>query len=323
MNTNRGRERGRQSIGLGVILLIAGVGWSPGFAGESVSDVRRDSLSQQAFEQILPILQELKPNDSLLSLEPHRKAYREVAYKGRGPIVVMPGWISSLSGHAPGGLSMLGRVTGRSGASLFGAHLFGYLLQERILVPKFLVLTEATLISEAEYSRLETEKTQGIGFVLEPGGTNKLLFRDLHARGTRALSWVDESKGGPVTLEPLRVEDARELFFSQQTFQEMEGRLRSLTPGTDFWDVLASLGTFVTTADFGDHHTLSIKAFVDSEQFPTQLLTRESGVYSIWPFGYEKKKRVMPQLVLVFKNDTLLRVSPFTGKWSVNEYAGE
>jgi hypothetical protein len=323
MNTNRGRERGRQSTGLGAILLIAGVGWSLGFAGESLSGVRSDALSQQAFEKLLPILQELKPNDSLLSLEPYRKAYRDVPDTGRAPIVLMPGWISALSGDRLGGLSMLGGVTGRSGARLFGTHVFGYLLQERVLVPKFLVLTEATLISEAEYSRLHTEGTKGIGIVLAPGSKNKLLFRDLHVSGTRALSWVDESKGGPVTLEPARVEDAREWLFSQQSFQEMEDRLRSLTPGTDFWDVLARLGTFVTTADFGDHHTFSIKGYVASEQFPTQYLTRESGVYSIWPFGYDKKKRVMPQLVLVFKNDTLLRVSPITGKWSVIEYAGE
>jgi hypothetical protein len=40
-----------------------------------------------------------------------------------------------------------------------------------------MVLTEATLISEEEFSRLWAEGSKGIGNVVEPGGKNRLSFR--------------------------------------------------------------------------------------------------------------------------------------------------
>jgi len=308
---------------LGAILLMAGTGWSLGFSGESPSGVRREAVSQHAFETILPVLQELKPDDSLLSIEAHLKVYREQPDTGRVPIVVIPGWISSLSGGAIGGVNLIGGVTGRSGDRIFGTHVFGYVRQEMIVVPRFLVLTEATVIGETEYSRLRAERTKGAGVAVEPGGHGMLCFRDLHIRETRALSFVDELEDASVTLKPAEAGEVLEWFFSERSFQEIEQKLRSLAPGTSFWDVLAGLGTRITTGDFGHNHTLQIRGYVSSDRFPTQFLTRETGVYSIWPFGYVKKKRERPQLVLVFKNNQLLCVSPFTGNWNISDYVVE
>ena len=294
-------------------------------AAQSPSDVRRAALSRQAFETILPVLQELKPNDSLLSIQAHQVDYYERRDTGRVPFVVMPGWISTLSGGVIGGASLLGNVTGRSGDKLFGTHVFGYVRQEGIVIPRFLVFTEATLISETEYSRLEAEGTEGAGVAFEPGSHGMLHFRGLHVRETRALSSsADKLEDGSATLESARKGSVREWFFSERSFQEIEEKLRSLAPGTSFWEVFfAKLGAMVTIGDFDGDHTWQIRGYVSSERFPTQFLTRESGVYSIWPFGYAKGKQVMPRLVLVFKNDQLLRVSPFTGKWKVSEYVAE
>jgi hypothetical protein len=125
MSTKLKRKRDRLFAGAGAILLISAAGSSLGIAGESITDLRRDALTQQAFEKVLPVLQALKPNDSLLSLEPFQKVYRDVSDTGRAPIVLMPGWISALSGGRIGGLYLLGEVTGRSGARLFGTHVFG------------------------------------------------------------------------------------------------------------------------------------------------------------------------------------------------------
>jgi hypothetical protein len=287
----------------------------------STSDVYRDALSRQSFETFLPVLRALKPNDNLSSIEAHRTLY-STQRKDDFPIIVMPGWIGSLSGGSLGGFFLLGGVSERGGDRLSGTHVFGYVRQEGIVIPRFLVLTEATVISATEYSRLTPDEMKSAGMAKEPGSRKPLHFRDLHVRETRALSFIDELEDASVKLKPTTASDFHDWLLSEQSFHEIEEKLRALAPGTSFWDVFARLDARIMAPDFTEH-TWLIRGYLASDKFPPQFLGQENGVYSIWPFGYTKKKREMPQLVLVFKNDHLLRVTPFKGNWKMNEYIAE
>lgn len=88
----------------------------------------------------------------------------------------------------------------------------------------------------------------------------------------------------------------------------------------DFWTVLSKLDGLILTTDQGNTHSFLIKGFTYSEDLPVVHHMTDEAVYRILPFGYLRKKRMVPKLIVVFKNGRLQRVVPFTGERNLRKY---
>ena len=273
-------------------------------------------MSRATYEKFLPRLQQLETGDDLAILERARRVDpRELAVSGRPVLaraerVVIPAWISSMSGGAVGGLSLFGQRIGRSGDRIDGSHVFGYVEGDR-LVPRYQVVTRARLIERTEYERLLQRSGPGIGKLA--AGPIPLYFRDLQVAHTRALAFPEPEPGPEGRAVQTVVEGGLASFYSEQRFRNVEPLLRGLPEGIDLFGMLLALDARFVTRDGGESHSLLAPGFLNYRSVRTRTVESSDGVYKLRPFGYVQGEREIVRWLAIFKNDRLEKVVPHTG----------
>ena len=214
---------------------------------DPVSEIRKEQMSEQVFQSVLPELQKLAPGDDLSSINNMLEAGWITSKNGkRSPIVYMPGWINSMSGGAFGGLFAIGGMFAKSGQLINGRHVFGYVWGDNNLVPQFEIITQATMIDKIEYDKLRDRKTNGIGRVSSVSG--QVYFKDLHVLEARALPFrgISDVEGQAARIEPVKKNELPP-FYTEQAFRDAEEILLRLNQGTDLWEMLEELGALFMT----------------------------------------------------------------------------
>lgn len=309
-------------IALALLTVACGCAQLP--PSDPVAQLRQGEMSWSALQSILPDLRKLAPGDDLSSLENWRRSYwLESADGRRSPFVIMPGWVSSLSGRAHGGLfSMFGQLFAQSGRTINGRHVFGYVWGDLNLVPQFLIITQATTIDRAEYEELNALETRGIG--LFPGTSKTVYFRDLRVVETRPLPFhgphdreVEEFQREPAE-GGLAVAG-----FTEEAFRKTEKRLLQIAEGTDLWGVFSELGALFITVDYGENYSLLMDGFLNRGGVRTRSISTDHAIYRLRPFGYVEGDREITKLIAVFKNGRLEKVVPHSGLEDWRGYISE
>jgi len=275
---------------------------------EQMAIWREAAVSERTWTRAKPHLEALSPGDELGIFQASRRIYAQGRGKAARPIVVMPSWITSLSGGSAGGLSMLGQLIGRRGDRIRGSHVFGTVTGGRIQ-PRFQVFTQAVLIERSEFEELLANRTPGIGQLPRPEGV--LFFRDLVVVATRPLTWPE----APAELP----EDAVLHFQSEAAFRSIEPVLDALPGGTDLMSLLSQLGAIFVTDDFGESHSLLAPGFLHTREVRTQTAEGASGIFKLRPFGWLGEDEVVIDRIAIFLNDRLLQVAPHRG---LNDWLG-
>ena len=269
---------------------------------EQMAIWREAAVSERTWTRAKPHLEALAPGDELGIFQASRRIYLQGRGKAARPIVVIPSWITSLSGGSAGGLSMLGRLIGRQGDRIRGYHVFGIVTRGRIQ-PRFQVFTEAVLVERAEFEALLANRAPGIGQLPRPEGG--LFFRDLMVVATRPLTWPD----APAELP----EDVLSRFHSEAAFRAIEPVLDALPDGTDLMSLLEGLGAIFVTDDFGENHSLLVPGFLQTREVRTQTAVGPAGIFKLRPFGWQGDGGVVIDRIAIFLNDRLLQVVPHRG----------
>ena len=267
-------------------------------------------MSQATYEKLLPRLKELQTGDDLAVFERIRRVVWVEQAGADWPVVVIPSWISSMSGGAAGGLSMLGQRIARSDTRIHGSHVFGYVVGDRI-VPRYQIVTRASLIGRVEYDRLLGESEPGIGKLMS--GPVSLYFRDLQVARTRALEFSGTDPGAGKWAVRTQVEGGLASFYSEQRFWEMEPLIRDLPEGIDLLGMLLVLDARFVTNDYGESHSLLAPGFLNYREVRTRSIESSEGVYKLRPFGYVQGEREVVEWIAIFKNDRLEKVVPHSG----------
>ena len=285
----------------GILVGIA-IGCAAPTPEEQMAIWRQAAVSERTWTRAEPYLEALAPGDELGIFQASRQIYVRGRGKAARPVVVIPSWITSLSGGSAGGLSMLGQLIGRRGDRIRGSHVFGSVTRDRIR-PRFQVFTEAVLVERAEFEALLANRTSGIGQLPRPEGV--LFFRDLMVVATRPLVWPE----APAELP----EDALSRFHSEAAFRAIEPLLDALPDGTDLMSLLARLGAIFVTDDFGESHNLLAPGFLHTREVRTQTAIGPAGIFKLRPFGWLGDDDVVIDRIAIFLNDRLLQVVPHRG----------
>lgn len=297
---------------LGTVLVVS----SLGCASLSPESRRERSVSEETFTRVLPYLEDLAPGDSLRLFERARVVQMRRTRAGERPLVLIPAWISSLSGGAAGGLSMLGQLIGRRGAALYGSHVFGFVAGDRI-VPRFQVMTRASLVDAEAFRALSEQRTPDIGVL--PRRSGVLYFRDLHVVGTRTLDFPAPT--GPGSVAPVPASAAA--FYSEASYREIAPLLDVVPEGTDLLSLLWILDASFVTHDFGETHSLFAPGFLNYRAVRTRTVEEPDGLFKLRPFGWVEGEREVVKRIALFENDRLLRIVRHDGRADWGSYLEE
>ena len=285
-----------------------------------------ESTTLSAYQRNEQQVQALKQGDSI------DKKIKWEAYtlqnQGKSTyFVVADGWIGPLSGEYPGGIFGFGHVNARSGNTVFGEHVFGYLLYGTTLVPKYSVITQAELISPEEYMAfVKAKKTGTIGWFHNPGWNKSaqskkippvIHFKNATIRKVRDLAVGREDTTG-VTIEKAgSLNEVVRSYLTREKFQKAEKQLKSVKAGSTPWDVMQALNGKYITPNSGLDYLLLMDGFLMyKNEGPWQKMTPK-GHYVVWPFGYLNSEIEMPQIDLIFKNGKLHKLVKHAPKESI------
>lgn len=296
-------------------LALLGAACAPRTSSEKIAAWRGSAVSPRTWERVRPHLEALEPGDDLRLFEASRQVYRLGRRKRGRPVVVMPAWITSLSGGATGGASMLGQLVSRRGDRVYGSHVFGFVRGSRI-VPRYQLLTTATVIDAATFQKLEADRERGIGALHRPDGT--IHFRDLYVAGGRRLEFSDPGDAAPAEHDVAEPDAAA--FFSEASYRRASPVLDSLPVGTDLFSMLWLLGAEFVSSDFGESHSLRAPGFLNYKQIRTLTFEAADGIFKLRPFGWVEGDVEVVKRVAVFQNDRLRGVVPYTGFVDVVSY---
>jgi hypothetical protein len=270
-----------------------------------MADWRESAVSVGRWRVVEPYLEGLTPGDDFGLFIGARQVHERGGRKRRPPVVVIPSWISSLSGGATGGLSMFGQLVGRSGDTVTGSHVFGTVEDGRI-VPRHQVFTRAVVVSQDEFEGLGAIGTRGIGAIPRPAET--LFFRDLYVVGGRPLTFPEASASAPSSdLD------------SRGAYEIARPVLEALPEGTDLLGLLAALDASYLTSDFGESHSLQVRGFLHGGLTTTRSIESPDGIFKLRPFGWREDGVEHVDRIAVFENDRLVGVVPHRGltDWTV------
>jgi hypothetical protein len=276
------------------------------------------TLTRQSFERIDPIMKNIRPGQTMNSTG-LTWSVKEINSGGKlvGLVASADGWAGSLSGNIIGAFSKLGEPVALEKGLLYGQHIYGYIMDPSLFVPRYELQTVATVIDETEYEALKKSQTKGIGWTLKPGGSrDRIFFKELKVFQikelyTSAETFTHVQKGEAVS----RSEAA--LFFSKERYEKAADKIRILPPGLDTFSVIKSMnGLFV--AQFGGvSYILFMDGFLKYTGEYIISKTTSQGIYDIWPFGYVENGKEVPKMGLIFKNGVVQSVVPYSSKQQI------
>lgn len=291
-----------------------GITADPAAAQDPRQQLTMDSLTVAAYERVVPRLSELRAGDRITSkIELNLIPILERGKKTDAVVAVSDGWVGALSGGTLGAATGFGGFVGQTGDVLLGEHLFGYLFERGMLVPQYVVAMQATVISADEYKRRK-DKAKADGLVFARDKT-RLYFRDLSVVGIRKLKFMgpDKLEGGYRIGEPASARS----FVTIERFEEAEKKLKSLTPGTDFWDALFALNMSIATFDSG----VTFRAWL-ADGYLGQAWEKltPGGNFHVLRFGYLQDNNEVPKLALIFKNGRVHKLVPHGTQEELERY---
>lgn len=285
-----------------------------------------ESTSQPAYQRNEPQVKALQPGDSIN--EKITWDFYSIQNQGKSAgFAVADGWIGPLSGHYFGGVFGLGQVNARSGDTVFGEHVFGYLLYGTTLVPKYSVITKAELISFEEYQAfVKAKKTGTIGWFRTPGRKKgaqpkeipqTIHFKNATIQEVRTLAAVSEDIEDVTIGKAGSLTEVARSYLTQARFQKAEKQLKKIKAGSTPWDVIAALNGKYMTPDSGLYYPLLMDGFLMYEKVSPWRKMTAKGYYVVWPFGYLENETEMPQLDLIFKNGKMHKLVKHEPKESI------
>jgi hypothetical protein len=276
------------------------------------------TLTQQSFDRIEPVINKIRPGQTMDSTGLTWSVHEiRSGNKLVGLIAFADGWAGSLSGNTIGAYSKLGEPFALEKGLLYGQHIYGYVVEPALFVPRYVLQTVATVIDEKEYDTLGKSRTKGIGWTFVPGGgKEKIYFKDLKVFQIEELTRSGETLVGPhegATVSPSEAAS----FFSKARYERAADKVRSLTPGLDPFSVIRSLNGLFVAQFGGANYILFMDGFLKYTGEYLISKTTAQGIYAVWPFGYVENGREVPKLALIFKNGRVQKVVPYSSKQQI------
>jgi hypothetical protein len=276
------------------------------------------TLTRQSFERIEPVLRNIHPGQTMDSTG-LVWSVREIQSGNKlvGLIASADGWAGSLSGNIAGAFSKLGEPVGLGKKQLYGQHLYGYIIEPALFVPRYALQTISTVIDEKEFETLSKSRASGIGWIYAPGeGKKKIYFKDLKVFQVKELYKSEEASAGLQKGESVSPSEA-DSFFSKARYERVATKIGTLSPGLDIFSVIKSLnGSFVVQFG-GASHILFMDGFLKYTGENIISNTTPDGIYVVWPFGYVESGKEVPKMAIIFKNGLLQKVVPYSSKQAI------
>ena len=278
------------------------------------------TLTRQSFERIEPVLRNIHTGQTLDSTG-LAWPVREIKSGNKlvGLIASSDGWAGSLSGNVTGAFSKLGEPVGLKKDQLYGQHIYGYIVEPALFVPRYALQTISTVIDEKEYETLSKSQAEGIGWTFAPGGgKKKIYFKDLKVFQVKELYKSEEAPAGLQKGESVSPSEAAS-FFSKARYERTANKIGTLSPGLDIFSVIKSLnGSFVVQFG-GASHILFMDGFLKYTGENIISNTTSDGIYIVWPFGYVEGGKEVPKTAIIFKNGLIQKVVPYSSKQALME----
>lgn len=275
------------------------------------------TTSKEAFSRAEPKIESLKSGDLIKStgLDWHVYPIQDRSGKFLSVIAVSDGWIGALSGNVDGALSGFGGLHGRFGNTVYGEHIFGYLLNEIVLVPRYLVKTQAELIPEAEFRELLNKKTENIGSTRLPGEKkSEIYFKNVRVDVIQKLDMPEAEYADQQIGESITGPEFSDKFFTQARFEQAETKLKAIKPGMELFEVIKILEGKYIAYNSGEKFVLFTDGFLKYKGgFVLERVTPD-GLFTVWPFGYMEGDKEIPKVALIFKNGKVLNIMPYSSK---------
>ena len=202
------------------IVLVAGCAVHKGMdeqLQEAHYEAHANSTTKESFEKQIPNLDNIVKGTLVLKSgidwDVHELKSRN---KLVGVTVKLNGWFKSLSGGLRGYLSGLGFPVGLEGNKIIGRHVFGY-SWGMSLEPRYIVETEATLISKSEYDKLKSSKGSE-KFSLD-GDT--FYFKNAVIRGVHKINAKDYDPASIEVGEAVQIKDMAAKTISQASLSRV------------------------------------------------------------------------------------------------------
>ena len=278
------------------------------------------TLTRQSFEKIEPVLRNIQPGQPMDSTG-LAWAVREIKSGNRlvSLIASADGWAGGLSGNITGAFSKLGEPFALEKGQLYGEHIYGYIIEPALFVPRYALQTRSTIIDEKGYEALSKSQAKGIGWTFAPGeGKKKIYFNDLKVSQVKELYRSGEAPGALQKGKSTSPSEAASLF-SKARYEVAAAKIGILSPGVDIFFVIKSLnGSFIVQYG-GASYVLFMDGFLKYTGEHIITKTTPDGIYAVWPFGYVESGKEVPKMAIIFKNGLLERVVPYSSKQAIME----
>jgi hypothetical protein len=307
-----------------MVLLLAGCAGPSGFE-QTTADIAGPSTSYEAFTRAEAKLKGLRPGDAVtresLGLDAAKLRRR---LTGESKFVAYgDGWIPSMSAH---GAYELGRPFGIEGNTIYGRHVFGYVYGNLTLVPKYELLTRATVVPDTEYQKMKQQgRDQGILDVSFGKGEEVYFEKSVTIVAIRPLPFQgpQEMAKEELTVKQEKLGDSLLAVYTEASFEDAEAQLKHMQAGTDRWDMVHQLNGLFMTHDFGQSYVLYMKGYANYDADQRWQLATRNGVYEVWPFGYVDGGKEVLKLSAIFLNGKLQRIVPYEPEASLAPHLRE
>ncbi len=273
------------------------------------------TLTKEAFLRVEPTIKSLIPEQPIHSvgLKWPVLGIRE-GKKFVGLIAASDGWAGDLSGNVVGADSTLGALFAMKDGSIYGQHIYGYIIQEGIFIPRYAVQVKATIVDSSEYESLKAQRISDIGWTYRPGRQEKVFFKGARIAGVKEVAMPEERYLAMYTRRPPVLKNAIADLYSPERYDKIADTLAKLPLGTDAIDTIVKLDGTVTANHGGTTFTFFIDGFLNYKGEYRFTGVVADAIYSIWPFGYVAEDREIPKMALIFKNGVLEKTIPYSSR---------
>jgi len=205
-----------------------------------------------------------------------------------------------------------GGIIGRTEDTIIGEHVFGYLIGGTTLVPKYVVITQATIISQKEF-KPGNKGQWWVALAVPP--LQITPYKDVVTKEVRELDFPDVAHV-EIGKKIGKLDDVIRIHTTREQFAAAENRLKSLARGTDFWDAIRALEGVFITPDSGLEYLPIVDGFLGGAW---RRMTPD-GVFLVWSFGYIEGLVETPKLALIFKNNQVHELVPHASQEELERY---
>jgi len=139
--------------------LLVGLTYAVCYGADNAALMAKETqktLTKEAFFRVEPIIRNLVPEQPVQSTNLKWPVFPiKEGNKVVGLLAVSDGWAGDLSGNLVGAASNLGALFAIENGLIYGQHFYGYVNQDAIFVPRYVVQVKATVIDDPEYESLE------------------------------------------------------------------------------------------------------------------------------------------------------------------------